>query len=239
VTVPTTSYPNPIPGLAESWRTLDEKTWQFKLRPGVVFHNGEPVNATAVKETIDRVRDAKTQSQWAGRFTLVERVDAVDDATANIVTKEPWATLVKVLYLAPIVPPKYLAEKGAAGFAQVPVGTGPFKFKEWKQDSLVTLEANTGYWDGSPKVQTITVRAYPEDSTLVAAAGCGAADGGVHLGCAAQHPLQRPVRSDVQEGADDPRSEGARAGTLGDERLVPRGSPDDLCAATSEHQLSE
>ncbi len=135
------------------------------------FHNGEPFTAESAKYTIERVADAKSKLVWVSRFDAVAGADVVDEYTLNVRTKAPFSLLPKTTFLAYILPAKYHKEKGDA-FTNAPVGTGPFKFKEWKQDNYVTLEANPDYWDGAPKLKTITVRAYPEAATLVAALEC-------------------------------------------------------------------
>ena len=77
------------PLLAESYRTLDDRTWQFTLRKGIRFSNGEPFNAAVVKWNVERMLDPQTKSRNIGRVSAIERVDIVDDFTVNIVTKVP------------------------------------------------------------------------------------------------------------------------------------------------------
>src|SRR4051812_9638105 len=78
-----------VPELAESWKTLDDTTWQFKLRRGVTFHNGEPFNAEAVRFTVQRVLDPEQKSPNRANIAEITRVDVVDDATVNLVTAKP------------------------------------------------------------------------------------------------------------------------------------------------------
>ena len=77
------------PLLAESYRLLDDRTWQFKLRQGIQFTNGEPFNAQVVKWNVERMLDPATKSKNIGRVSAIERVDVVDDLTVNIRTKAP------------------------------------------------------------------------------------------------------------------------------------------------------
>jgi len=165
------------PGLATSWTNVNPTTWEFKLRPGVKFHNGEEFNAEAVKFSIERVLNPDQKARWRWAFADIERVDAVDPLTVRIVTKVPFPTLITNLaFCMPIVPPKYVREKGDTHIATNPVGTGPFKFVRWRKDDALVLEANDSYWRGSPKIKTLIFRPIPDESTRVAALVTGEID---------------------------------------------------------------
>jgi peptide/nickel transport system substrate-binding protein len=158
------------PGLAASWTSVNPTTWEFKLRPNVKFHNGEDVNAEAVKFSIERVLNPDQKARWRWAFLDIERVEIVDPLTVRIVTKRPFPTLVTNLAFAmPIVPPKYVKERGDAFVATRPVGSGPFKFVRWRKDEELVLEANESYWAGAPKIKTLIWKPIPEESTRVAA----------------------------------------------------------------------
>jgi peptide/nickel transport system substrate-binding protein len=165
------------PGLATSWTTVNATTWEFKLRPGVKFHNGEEFNAEAVKFSIERVLNLDQKARWRWAFADIERVEVVDPLTVRIVTKVPFPTLVTNLaFCMPIVPPKYVREKGDAHVATNPVGTGPFKFVRWRKDDELVLEANEAYWRGAPKVKNVVFKPIPDESTRVAALVTGQVD---------------------------------------------------------------
>jgi len=165
------------PGLATSWTSVNPTTWEFKLRPGVKFHNGEEFNAEAVKFSIERVLNPDQKARWRWAFADIERVEIVDPLTVRIVTKAPFPTLITNLaFCMPIVPPKYVREKGDAHVATNPVGTGPFKFARWRKDDAVVLEANEAYWRGAPKVKTLIFKPIPDESTRVAALMTGEVD---------------------------------------------------------------
>jgi peptide/nickel transport system substrate-binding protein len=106
------------PLLAESYRLIDDSTWQFKLRKGIQFTNGEPFNAQVVKWNVERMLDPATKSKNISRVSAIERVDIVDDLTVNIRTKAPYpildAQLARVFHM---MPPRYVQEKGAAYIA--------------------------------------------------------------------------------------------------------------------------
>ena len=138
---------NPVPNLAERWNRLNPHTVQFKLRQGILFHNGEPCDANAVKYSIERNIDRKMHSPSYHVLKSIERVDVVDNLTVNIVTKHPDGILLNRLCVAGyIVPPNYIRKVGDGGFERHPVGTGPFKFVKWLKGKELTLERNNRYW---------------------------------------------------------------------------------------------
>ena len=159
-----------VPELAVSWRSVDPLTWQFKLRQGVTFHNGEPFNADAVKFTVDRLI-TKGVHQVYGGFSTIERADVVDAYTVNIVTAKPDPIPVKRFagYGGQILPPQYIKQVDWKTFAIKPVGTGPYKFVEWVKDDRVVLEANPTYWRGAPKIKKVVWRPIPDNFARVAA----------------------------------------------------------------------
>jgi peptide/nickel transport system substrate-binding protein len=143
-----------VPQLAESWEALDDTTWEFKLRRGVKFHNGDHFTAEDVGLTLKRVvkegaLDGKT-SPRKGLFGPVAGVRIVDDYTVQIQTEKPWAILPLMLTLQEIVPRKYLKAVGSKGFQMKPVGTGPFRFVRAEGEKLLILERFEDYYGGSP-----------------------------------------------------------------------------------------
>src|SRR5260370_23199079 len=142
--------------LAASYMLLDDRTWQCKLRKGITFTNGEPVNAAVVKWNVERRLDPATKSKNIGRVSAIERVDVVDDLTVNIRTKAPYpildAQLARVLHM---IPPRYVQEKGAAYIASNPVGTGPYRVVKWGKDDGLVLETKPGYWRWAPRIRTV------------------------------------------------------------------------------------
>jgi peptide/nickel transport system substrate-binding protein len=159
------------PGLALSWRAVDDTTWEFKLRPGVTFSNGEPFTASAVKFTLERVLDPAAKAPTISYITTVAGVDVVDDLTVRIRTKTPDPLLPTRMSRYPtyIVPPDYAKSVGAEAFARKPVGTGPYAVTEFVPDDHVTMQANPGYWRGKPAIDTVVWRAIPEPTARVAA----------------------------------------------------------------------
>ena len=167
--------------LAESWRAVNDTTWQFKLKRNVKFHNGEPFDAAAVKFSVERMLDPKQGAPGRTSIATIDHVDIVDPYTVNVITKAPFPLL--PVRMSPghcgtvgIVPPKYIAQMGDAGFAIKPVGTGPFKFVEWVKDERLVLEANKDYHRGAPAIERLVFRPVPELTTRVAALLSGQAD---------------------------------------------------------------
>src|SRR5256884_2912728 len=156
----------PRPMLATEWKILNDTTWEFKLRKGVKFHNGEPFTAASVKATIDYALDPASKSHYAAAayWGLVKEVQAVDDYTVRFVTKQPWANLVDSAASTNslIMPAKALKELGPAKLAEKPIGTGPFRFVEWRRDERLGLERNPGYWQGAAAASPATFRFIPQ-----------------------------------------------------------------------------
>jgi peptide/nickel transport system substrate-binding protein len=156
--------------LAESYRIVNDKTWEFKIRKGVKFHNGEDCKAANFKFSLERMADPKNKLRQTVFQGVIERVELMDDYTFRIHTKEPYPVMDAMLcvYGQPL-PIKYFQEKGAAYFALHPVGTGPYKFVRWIKDDHILLEANEKYWRGAPKIKQVMFRPIPEATTRVAA----------------------------------------------------------------------
>src|SRR5919201_3244522 len=165
--------------LVESYRQLDDTTWEFKLRSNIKFHNGEPLTAEAVKVSFDRSNDESLQilNPWAQEINLAE-VEILDPLLFRFHTSSPTPQMLSRLAKDyPIFPPKYLTETDPKAVARKAVGTGPYVLKEWLSGEKITLEANPDYW-GNPKpsIKTITWRWIPEHTSRLANLRTGAID---------------------------------------------------------------
>ena len=159
-----------VPQLATSYKLVNDHTWEFKLRKGVKFHNGEDFNAAAVKFNIERMADPKNKLRQTVFQGIVDRVDIIDDYTVRIITKVPHPYLDAHLCLyGGMIAPKYFQEKGPQYIATHPVGVGPYKFVSWVKDDQLVLEANPNYWGGVPRIKKVIFRPIPEATTRVAA----------------------------------------------------------------------
>jgi peptide/nickel transport system substrate-binding protein len=166
----------PKPHLATSAKALNDTTWEVKLRSGVKFQNGEPLNAEAVKFTIARIFDKKTKSVLPTWLKGIKEAKVIDDLTVHIITEGPMPLMLQNLVMIYPVPPKYVKEVGNEKFNQNPIGTGPFKLKSWTRDDRAVLEANSEYWGGKPAYQEITFRFIPEGEQRVSALLAGEVD---------------------------------------------------------------
>ena len=150
------------PALAASWRWIDDRTMEFSIRPGVEFHNGEPLTAEAVKFSIERFAAANGGFPGAGFLDSIAGVEVVDPATIRVKTRFPDGVLLhRLAGLVTVAPPRYIAERGEDYFASHPVGTGAFRFVRWDASELV-LAANERYWlKGYPKFKGLVFRFIP------------------------------------------------------------------------------
>lgn len=167
-----------VPGLAESWTAVNDTTWEFKLRRGVKFHDGEDFNADAVKFTIDRILDPAAKSPTLSYIRTISGVEVVDPYTVRITTNGPDPLLPTRMsrYPAYIVPPAYVKQVGNDVFASKPVGTGAYKFVEFVPDQHVILEANPDYWRGAPSIGRVIWRAIPDGTARLTALATGEVD---------------------------------------------------------------
>ncbi|TFH44219.1 MAG: hypothetical protein E4H01_11220 [Lysobacterales bacterium] len=159
-----------VPELAESWKPLDDLTWEVRLRQGVKFHNGETFDANAVKSTLDRVKVAGA-THVSGGFTTIDEVTVVDPYTVRIVTKKSDPLLPSRLaqWGAQILPPAYFKEAGEEGIALKAIGTGPYRFGQWRKDDMLVLEANPDYWGKPPEFERVIFRPIPDEFARVSA----------------------------------------------------------------------
>ena len=161
--------------MAESWEVKSPTEWVFKIRQGITFHNGEPLNAQAVKATLDRYHE-KDKPRYGAVAQGVKDVSVVDPYTVRITTPTPDAAFLERLFEVPILPPGYLTQVGEQGFLQKPVGSGPYRWVEWVKGSHFTLEANPKYWRGEPAVKRATFKLIPEIATRMSALKAGECD---------------------------------------------------------------
>lgn len=183
------------PGLAESWEiSPDGLTYTFKLRQGVKFHDGTDFNADAVVFNFNRWMDKSNPLHnkegfeyyndmfggYKGDEThVIKSVEAVDPYTVKFTLNRPLAPFIQNLGMSPfaIASPKALQEMGPEKFNEKPVGTGPFKFVEWKRNDSITLEKNPDYWKkGFPKLDKVVFKVIPENSARLTALTSGEID---------------------------------------------------------------
>ena len=186
-----------VPSLAQSWEiSKDQKTYTFHLRPGVHFSNGMPMTADDVVFSIKRAIDPK-KSAYSFLFGPVAQVRKRDARTVELRLKHPFAPLLQNLNVFPasIVPAKVVAAN-PKGFAQNPVGTGPFALKEFKKGQFTHLVRNKQYWKkGRPYLDEVMIPYVTDDNTRILKLQAGEVDAAVNIPYAQIAQIDR--RSDV------------------------------------------
>ncbi len=172
------------PALAESWTISDDgKTYRFKLRQGIKFHDGSDFNAEAVKFNFDRMLKEDHPFYNTGPFPLsfnfssIEAVNAIDPTTVEFKLKEPFAPFLSNLaYPTGLIVSPEAVKKYGKEFGRHPSGTGPFKFAEWQSGQRVVVERNPDYWDGAPALEAVVFRPITDPNTRVAEMMAGGLD---------------------------------------------------------------
>jgi peptide/nickel transport system substrate-binding protein len=160
------------PQLAESWKTVDEVTWEFKLRRGVKWHDGTEFTATDVVETIKRIPNVPNSPASFATYTRpLADVTAVDKRTLRIKTLRPHPLLPNDLVAIRIVPARIAAATKTEEFnsGKTMIGTGPCKFKEYVAGDRVVLERNDADWGAKPYWKTVRMRMIANPPARVAA----------------------------------------------------------------------
>ena len=146
------------PSLATSWKAVNDTTWEFKLRKGVKFHNGDPLTAEDVKFSFDRVlepgKEQKRRPQY-GNIRAIKEVKIVNPETIHLVTDKPFPLLLERLVFFPIVPKKHLEKVGdeAFGASRPRWAPAPGSSSSGSATSTSRLEAFNDHWRGKPAVQ--------------------------------------------------------------------------------------
>ncbi|MBM4443268.1 MAG: ABC transporter substrate-binding protein [Candidatus Rokubacteria bacterium] len=169
----------PAPGLALSWKPVNELTWEFTLRRNVKFHDGEAFNADTVLFNLDRmfrknldkhgIKDVQAGTSFDRTYPFVSRWEKVDDYTVRIHTTDPSPTLWDFIGREPLVPRAWTIKHGVEALNEKPVGTGPWKVVEWKRKTHMLFERNDGYWGGAPLFKRLRFQVIPEASARLAA----------------------------------------------------------------------
>lgn len=166
----------PTPGLATEWRSIDDLTWEFKLRRGVRFHDGVEFVADDVIATLERVPNVPNSPNSFGQYTrTIERAEKVDDYTLRFRTSAPSPMLPNDLGRVLIIAKRF-ADASTADFnsGRAMVGTGPYKLVEWANGERLVLERDAGYWAGPATWPRVTERVIKTDAARMAALLTGA-----------------------------------------------------------------
>ncbi|HMB85920.1 MAG TPA: ABC transporter substrate-binding protein [Methylomirabilota bacterium] len=168
------------PGLATSWKAVNDITWEFTLRPGVKFHDGSPLTAEDVRATIERNLVPGKTVVTAG-FTTIELVQAASPTLVRVVTRKPDPLLpVRMAQMgSQILPARLTTDEGAKELARRPIGSGAYRFVEWVKDERLVMEANRDWWGWEgrpPSVDRVLWKAIPDDFPRLVALEKGDAD---------------------------------------------------------------
>jgi peptide/nickel transport system substrate-binding protein len=173
----------PVPGLARSWKPVDDLTWEFSLRRGVTFHDGEPFDADTVLFNLDRffrrnlerwgIKDVAAGTSFEKVYPHVTRWEKVDDFTVRVHTSEPAPSLWDFIGREPLVPRAWTIKHGVDALNVRPVGTGPWKVMEWQRKDHMTFERYPRYWKGAPLVKRLRFQVIPEAAARIAALRAG------------------------------------------------------------------
>ena len=163
-----------VPGLASAWRIApDGLAYTFTLRPGVRFHDGTPFDAQTVKFTLDRARAADSTNPQKSLLGAVRAVEVIDPLTLRVVLVHRAGGLLQSLAMPAFA---MLAPASAATNASAPVGTGPFRFAQWRRGDRVVLERYDGYWGPRARLEQVVFKFIGDPSAAYAALMAGDVD---------------------------------------------------------------
>jgi peptide/nickel transport system substrate-binding protein len=189
------------PGLAESWRAVDETTWEFKLRRGVKFHDGSDLTAEDVKASIERIPGVGGAAPTSIYLKRVASTEIVDSHTIRVKTKGAAPALpadFNRVFIIPKAQAQAKTEDFTAGKAAI--GTGPFRLSAWTPKGDLVLTRNDGYWRGRPHWERVIRREIPNDQARVAALKAGQLDLINYVPAADWKALQRDQKLKVFVG---------------------------------------
>ena len=165
------------PGMVEKWEKVDDLTWKFTLVKGATFHNGEPINAAAVKFSFDRLMSDALKSPHKGKLAIFKGVEVIDDLNFKMSTSQPYAPGLYMLaqYLF-VVPPGYVQKVGDAEYNLNPVGSGPYKLEKWNKGQDIVMTAYDTYYGPKPAYKKLVFKGVPEEAARIASLLTGEAD---------------------------------------------------------------
>jgi len=173
----------PVPGLALSWKPVSDLAWEFTLRRGVTFHNGEAFNADTVLFNLDRmfrknldrwgVKDVTASTSFEKVYPTVTRWEKTGEFTVRIHSSEPLPNLWDVIGREPLVPREYAIKNGVEALNERPVGTGPWKMTGWKRNDAMRFERYESYWGPPPLFKRLRFQVIPEAGGRLAALRAG------------------------------------------------------------------
>ncbi|MCC6804687.1 MAG: hypothetical protein IT319_17525 [Anaerolineae bacterium] len=164
-----------LPELATSWELMDDTTWRFHLREGVMFHDGTPFNAEAAAWNIGYLFNPDNNKHILGTVPEGISATAVDEYTLDITTPDPFPILPRALFFANMASPTAIQADTEHAFRTM-VGTGPYAFKEWVPGERIVLTRNPDYWGGASEIDEVVYVWRNESSVRSAMVDAGEAD---------------------------------------------------------------
>jgi peptide/nickel transport system substrate-binding protein len=177
-----------VPVLAESWERIDDVTWRFSIRQGVTFHNGEALDAHAIKASYDALSDSDVAASAgaASLLAVTSGCTVIDDYTIEIMSVQPTNELIGQYLRIGLValPPRLLADAGIEAFAETPVGTGPYQFTSWTKGQEIVLEKFEGYWNSAnvSLFDRVSIVSRPEAAVRAQSVASGETDFAYNIG---------------------------------------------------------
>ena len=168
---------NLLPGLSTSWKPIDDKTWEFKLRAGVKFHNGSAFSAEDVVATMQRAANVPNSPSSFATFTKGKTFKVIDDLTLQISTEKPYPFTPNDMSRISIIDAAFVdatTEDFNTGVASF--GTGPFTFTKWLPGDLLEIKRNDHYWGSAVEWDNIIIRPISDGTTRTAALMAGDVD---------------------------------------------------------------
>jgi len=167
-----------IPGLATSWKTVDDNTWEFKLRTGVKWHDGSLLTADDVIFTMERAPNVENSPGSFALYVRGKTFTKVDDHTVRVTTKEPYPLMPNDMATIAIISRKAASGAKTDDFntGKAAIGTGPFKFSEFVKGDRYVVVRNDDHWDGKSKWEKVTIRPIKTGPARVAALLAGDVD---------------------------------------------------------------
>jgi peptide/nickel transport system substrate-binding protein len=164
------------PQIATTWRHVDDVHVEFDIRTDVKFQDGTPLTADDVVFSVKRITNPALKSSQLSQFDQIVGAEARGPAKVLLTMKTPYPVLLAQLVKLSIVPKAYVERVGDQDFNIKPLGSGPYKLREWQKGVQAVLEANPAYWHGKAPFKTVIFRAVPDVSTRIADLKTGRAD---------------------------------------------------------------
>ena len=167
-----------VPGLATEWEQIDDTTWEFKLREGVMFHNGEEFTAEDAKFTLERLADPETAADGAHIVDFLDYVEVIDDYTIRLHNEFPFGPMLTHLShpVTGMLSKTAVEEAGDDYGSMAAIGTGPFEFVDWSTGSHIDVRRFEDYWGENAQAETLRFRAIPENTVRAIEVETGGVD---------------------------------------------------------------